>query len=113
MFASALLLEACNAAYNVMTQEQNKKGEKLYSGEVALTNTHRVPMSLTNAFDDTFSLCDEVAECCSTEELCRIIRKYHRFKKDWKLEKDSASSTRLSWTDSLGNKDILIVYKTN
>ena len=83
----------------------------MYTGKVFLTNKRRTPFSLSNDFDDTFGLTDEIERCKSTKELCRIVNHYHRTSVQWKISNDNEKETRLEKTDRLGNVSYLIVYK--
>lgn len=83
----------------------------MYTGRIILTNKSRVPLSLTNDYDDTFSLEEAVMDCEKAEDLPELASKYHRFHANMKLESDNARYTRLSYQDTLGNVHYLLIYK--
>lgn len=83
----------------------------MYTGKIQLTNPGRVPLSLSNNFTDTLGLTDDIKRCTSAEDFCRIANKYHDFNYKWAIAKDDSDSTRLSYTDKLGNIEYLIAYK--
>lgn len=84
----------------------------MYKEDVILTNTHRIPLSLTNQFKDTFGLCDDISECNTAEELCEIVNKHYGYgTKTWSIDIDKPDSTRLIAKDTLGNIHYLIAHK--
>lgn len=83
----------------------------MYTGKLTLTNTRRVPLSLSNSFDDTFGMADEIKRCKSAEEYCSIANKYHRYGMTWSIDSDSSQNTRLVTKDWLGNVTYLVANK--
>lgn len=82
----------------------------MYKEKLTLTNKRRVPFALSNHFDDTFGLTDEVTRCTNALEFCRVANKYERYG-HWTLDKEDDTKTRLATADALGNIHYLIGYK--
>lgn len=83
----------------------------MYTGKLSLTNKKRVPLSLTNNFDDIFGLEDELKECKSAEDFLNTANRFHIFGYRWKIDKDNKDNTRLVYADKLGNIHYLIATK--
>lgn len=83
----------------------------MYTGKLILTNTHRVPLALTNEFKDTFNFVDEVENCSTAKDFLIVTNEFSRYGKTWKIDKDSKTETRLLNVDTLGNKHYLIAEK--
>lgn len=85
----------------------------MYGEKVILTNRQSLPLSLSNIFYDTVSLCEEIQECKNAEELCKVVSdpKHFRLKNPWIIAKDNKCMTRLQNADMLGNVLYLIMYK--
>ena len=82
----------------------------MYTGKVFLTNKNRTPLSLTNDFDDTFNMIDEIKDCEDISKLTRIADAYS-FYRYWKVDRDDKDETRLSSKDNLGNVHYFICKK--
>ena len=83
----------------------------MYSEKIILTNPRRVPLSLTNCFDDSFSMCEEIAQCKTADELCKVVNEYDNHGNVWSVASDSQNSTRLIKKDVFGNTVYLIASK--
>lgn len=81
----------------------------MYTSKLILTNKSRIPMSLSNYFDDSFDMVDEVQKCKSAEEFCEVANRYGRCK--WSIASDKKEETRLKGTDAFGNEHFLIAGK--
>ena len=82
----------------------------MFSGKLTLTNPNRVPLSLTNDFDNTFLLEDEIEECRSVTEAIKVLNKYSIYK-NWTMDKDKSNHVRFKSVDRLGNIHYLLAYK--
>lgn len=83
----------------------------MYKEELILTGKSRCPLALTNDFDDTFNLIDELLQCVSAKEFCNVANKYAKYGK-WIVDIDKSTETRLIHKDTLGNVRYLIATKT-
>ena len=84
----------------------------MYKTKLTLTNPHRIPLALSNDFEDTFGLCDAVAKCRGAKQFCAVANKFYGANREvWFVDNDSVESTRLIRKDSLGNITYLIAYK--
>lgn len=81
--------------------------------KVFLTNNNRVPFALSNEFNNTFDLEDDIFDCPCDDiaKLTRIVNSYSRFNVSWKVARDNEKYTRLNKKDRLGNEYFLICYK--
>lgn len=84
----------------------------MYSDNLILTNKSRVPLSLTNLFEDTFGLSEAVTDCKDADAFCETATKYMRWDCIWTVVRDDATKTRLQYEDRLGNIYYLIANKT-
>lgn len=82
----------------------------MYTKKLVLTNKRRTPFALSNHFDDTFGLVDEVTKCKNALEFCNVANKYEKYGY-WTLDKEDDRHTRLATVDSFGNIHYLIGYK--
>lgn len=88
----------------------------MYSSNVRLTCPHRFLYPLHSEFDNSFKLCDEIAEATCAEEVCEIAKKYNKYRNcthpnKWEIDADTPNSTRLITTDGNGNITYLVAYK--
>ena len=82
----------------------------MFTGKLILTNPNRVPLALSNDFDNTFLLQDEIEDCQSIEEARKILNKYSIYK-NWTVDKEKVNHIRFKSVDSLGNIHYLLMYK--
>lgn len=82
----------------------------MYTKNINLTDPRRNAYALSNIFDDSYGMIDEIVECNDINNLVDIVRRYSK-RMTWKIIKDSEDSTRLGYTDGLGNQYYLIVKK--
>lgn len=80
--------------------------------KVFLTNQKRVPLALTNEFDDTFGLEEDIFDCACGDiaRLTRIANSFAKYSM-WRVVRDDDRYTRLSSKDCWGNEHYLICYK--
>lgn len=81
----------------------------MFTGKLSLTNPYRVPLALSNDFDSTFLLEDEIEDCQSVDAAVKVLNKYSIYK-NWSMEKVKKNHVRFKSVDSLGNIHYLLAY---
>lgn len=81
----------------------------MFTGRLSLTNPNRVPLALSNDFDNTFLLEDEIEECQSVDEAVKVLNKYSIYK-NWSMDKVKSTHVRFKSVDRLGNIHYLLAY---
>ena len=83
----------------------------MYTGHLTLTNPKKVPMSLSNLFEDCYLLEDVVRNSKSAEAFCNEVNAQKNRNKVWTLDADYEDVTRLRSEDSFGNVSYLLAEK--